>query len=453
VRFVIRHATVIRNILSGFRDAWRKSAPLRGVIYTMLGAATVIVALLWGTKILAFIVSLNVHDVLFSLATGVLSGLTVAIIYARRQREIWKADTDDLTRVTRTMAEDLRNLRSSYVSHLERLVDAIGGPFTNSLFAYPPFVSKGIAQILSNQADGLYKQHHQRVLVKEGRDTYLIDGLRLFADSSIVVWSLRFHTTWTWFNDSDVTKRPLDDLVFVTAANPEALSSFTSPGSGEREEERKRLAAFYETRRNVVRATAVNPLDIAARLTEITNVFNIDRVSVVHDRKTTRFDAAQLESINGEFPEGKLPDGIYSALRLPRLPELPALEPTETMRIDYVGHFYLAATGGAAEYWGELTFAPSDIVADEYRLTMLCPLGLRLDDREVDLEVERELSGCQYLHEPLDKKPEKKDNADPEDVPAEFEGFRGKSATITGPRPLTNLHRFSLTWTGTISDS
>ena len=86
-----------------------------------------------------------------------------------------------------------------------------------SIFSFHPMVSKEIARILSVETDRLYGRHHNRVIVTTANDSYTIRGLKQIG--SVVVWSLEFHITWQWLNDSKVTKRPLEDFLLVAAAN------------------------------------------------------------------------------------------------------------------------------------------------------------------------------------------------------------------------------------------
>lgn len=433
----------------GAKRSWRL------VLGVMCGLLVFILILFsrdkWSSSLVTFFGKTNLQNLAFTLAAGTLSGVLAIMVYGRYQKDVWKSDTATIEAKVVEIGKVVQELGTTYQCYLDRLPDAIGGEFTKSLFAYPPFASKGLAQILSRATGDLYSQHAQRVLVIKGQDQYLIDKLSRFTlHSDVMVWSLRFRTTWTWSNDSSVTKYPLADLVFVTAANSDALNSFSSTSAGAAQQQ-KQLADFYKQRKNIVQAIAVNPADRSQHLNadEIAKVFSIEEIRVRHDEEVKAFTAADLKSLNSECAGG-LPRGIYAAQMLPNSTGLPALDPGCVMSIDYVGHVSLAAGREGDEFTGYLAFTPSDIVAEEYELTLYCPR--EIGGKEMQFDIDHNLSGSQYLHEPLARSvvenTDRRSTEMPRELATSWTG--GKSATITGPKPLTSLHRIALTWKGKV---
>jgi hypothetical protein len=423
------------------------------LVSAIIIAVGIIVYVMAGDQMRKLFTFLNQHDFSLALAVGILTGLGTTLIINRLQREAWSTDIHSvgkqLERLEERISETSRQLAGMtdrYDAHFHDVAKAISGPFTRSLFAYPALTSERIAEIVSEQSDELYQYHHERVLVESGKDTYLIEGLRTYGDA--IIWSLRLHVTWTWYNDSKVPKRPLDDLVFVVASNDEAFSSFAgAAGSASVDQHKVLRSQFYGTHKNIVKVIAANPLNVGQHLDkgEVKMVFDIDRIVLAFDARTTVIEGTELEEINADEIHG-----IYSARRLPPHHVMNAtLPPGETMRIDYTGHLYRLAGFYNEEYTGWIEFSPSDIVANNYDLVLLYPEWINFENQRYHLSVNGDDSGCSYIHDALGYHPKLDKVARREDIPAEFASFIGSSAKITAPHPLTSLHKFTLVWNGT----
>lgn len=361
--------------------------------------------------------------IFLGVVTGIFSSLVATWISGIRQKEIWHP-----------LLEEQKKLRHDYDRLLEGLAPAIGGPFTQSLFAYHPMASKEIARILSEQTKVQYERHHSRVIVQTAEDKYTVKSLKRV--DKIVVWLLDFHIAWTWHNDSKITKGPLDDFLLVADANAEALESLFAAltSTKQREDAYKKRAAFLG--KNIARSIVVNPSSPESSLPVglFDEMFSIEKVWV----GGKEIEKSRLDS----KPKGDLPIGVYAAWSLPRADQNfnPQLPVGDSLIVEYSGHICLAAQMEEDNsYWGYMTYPPSDMISEEYKLRLSFPPDLKFEDREVRLEAVDKNSGCRFIHGPL--------KSQPRPCPG-LNGYHDAEMIVHGP--LTDLHQISLTWKGTL---
>lgn len=452
-------------------------------IGVILVLATLLLAWIFRVSLLGFarwLFGPQTGPIVVGFISGLLASLLATLLYSFVQKEAWQEDirqlkgeintlqagneqhrgvdqvastTEEIHTACDAIKSDLSNqlaaLRRDHDGLLERLVPAIGGPFTESLFAFPPMASEQIARILSVETRRLYRRHHKRVIVTKAKDTYAIKALKRLVPGSKIVWSLEFHIMWEWWNDSKVVKHPLDDFLLVAVANEGALPAFTYQNEADKVAQHKRLAEFFEDRENIVRSIIVNPFDDTQRIPDdlISELFTIDRINVSCDKETRLIRPSDLRKI----PEAELPIGVYSAFSLPPL-NLP-LPVGARLGVEYIGRMCRSAeTGVAGKYRGFLAFPPSDVIGSQYDLTLLYPASVELEGKEVKLDVVAEESGCQFVHEPLANRPSERTQR-PTDVPSGLPYSKGgRVAQIQVTEPLTELHRLLLTWKGDVSE-
>lgn len=374
------------------------------------------------------------------LLVGVLSSMVASYLFSRVQKEVWQTDIGALTAQLSNLKDQLTDMSREHQQLLRDLVPAIGGSFTQSLFSFHPMASKEIARILSEETDRLYGRHHKRVIVTTAKDMYTIKDLQRF-DPQTMVWSLEFHIRWKWLNDSRIAKHPLEDFLLVAVANDEALDDFSPEHESEAHKvaQRARLSDFLE--KNLVKSTVVNPLDAWKRIpaNRINEVFAVDKVYVSDDKQTFTVDESRLRRI----PDAELPIGVYAAWALPPDLNLP-LTVGARLDVEYIGHMCLLAAAvedadNKLIYRGHMTFRPSDVVGDQYELTLSYPPSVTIDGKAVRLSVEKENSGCQFVHGPLVNHPQDRTDA---------KGARWAEMAVPGP--LTDLHQLSLIWHGEV---
>lgn len=362
---------------------------------------------------------------------GIISSMVASYLFSRVQKEVWQTDIRDI-------AGRLSIMHNDHELLLQSMIPAIGGQFTKSLFAFPPMTSEEIARILSNETDRLYGRHHKRVIVTTAKDAYSIKGLKRL-DGDVVVWLLEFHVTWQWLNDSKITKHPLEDFLLVAVANDEALDDFSEEHESEAQKTAQRRSLEDFLQKNIVKATIVNPIDARRRIPPnlVNDVFTIDRVYISYAGNTQTIESSDLRKV----PQSQLPVGVYAAWSLPQL-DLP-LPRGDRLHVEYIGRMYLSAEFGTPNgeiCWGYMTFRPSDIVGEQYDLTLTFPSDVALGGQTFSVEVIARESGCQLVHGPLERQPR------------EWTDTRGVHvAQISVPGPLTDLHQLSLKWKGAIA--
>jgi hypothetical protein len=367
------------------------------------------------------------------LFVGVLSSMVASYLIGKEKREVWQKEVGLLKEQLSDLKEQLSAMNLEHQQLLKRLVPAIGGEFTNSLFSFHPMASERIAAILSKESDRLYTRHHKRVIVTTAKDEYTITGLQQF--ESVLVWSLEFHITWLWKNDSRITKRPLEDFQLVAVANSEALDDFLTKRESEALKQSKRKELEELLAANVAKLTVENPLDLAKRIPDdrVNEIFMFDKVYVTEEgRETTLIDRADLVP-------AKKPMGVYEAWALPSQLNV-SLPVHATLQVEYFGRMFLLATVEDPDdrvYKGLMTYRPSDVISDQYEMRLSYPANLTVDGKRVRLEVDKEKSGSQSVYGPLENHPQ--DMAD-------GKGDRLAEMRVSGP--LTDLHQLSLIWRG-----
>lgn len=365
--------------------------------------------------------------IVIGVLTGLFSSFAATLLYSRVQKETWQRDIvplkdevagirravtdatvalgrirDDADAIKGDLSAQLAAVRQDHDALLKGLVPAIGGSFTKSLFAFHPMSSEQIARILSVETDRLYRRHHKRVIVTKAKDTYAIKGVKRLAGDPKPVWWLEFHVMWEWLNDSKVTKHPLDDFLLIAVANEEALNDFAYQSEADRVAQHERLAEFLRDRENIVRSTIENPLDDGKQIPAglMSEVFTIRRIDISQDEVSHSLEFKDLRRI----PSTELPVGVYSAFSLPPL-NLP-LPVGGRLVVEYVGQICLSADAVAdGQYFGFMGFPPSDVIGNQYDLTLLYPPEVSLDGKTIALDVVAERSGCQFIHGPLLNQP------------------------------------------------
>lgn len=407
--------------------------------------------------------------IVIGLLSGTLGSLVATLLYSKVEKEAWKGDVAllrtevaamrstvaeeaALLEQVRTIADAIKTdltvqLTASRRDHellLKSFVPAIGGAFTKSLFAFHPMASAQIAGILSAETDRLYGRHHKRVIVTKAKDTYAIRGLKRLVDGSTPVWFIEFHVMWEWLNDSKVTKYPLDDFLLVAAANEEALSDFSYQSEADKLIQRERLGEFFKDRQNIVRSTIVNPWDVTKRIPAdlMSQVFTIDRLDISYDGSTHLIKPSDLRQI----PDSDLPVGVYSAFSFPQLNR--SLPVGAKLGVEYVGHICLRAEATEdGQFGGFMSFPPSDVIGNQYDLTLLYPREVGFEGSNLQLDVVSDQSGCKFIHGPLLNSPSPRIQTR-NDVPKGLTYKGGLVAQIRVTGPLTDLHELSLTWKG-----
>jgi hypothetical protein len=408
--------------------------PGRITVALVVICLVVIACAVWPDPIWNFFMKTQGGAIGLGLLSGIVSGLISAWVYGFRQKEVWQKDVKDLYQKTlgidSVLSGQLKQLRDDYDMLLKDIAPAIGGSFTQSLFEYHPMASKEIARILSEQTKLQYERHHSRVIVQTAEDKYTVKGLKRI--NSIVVWSLEFHIAWTWYNDSKITKEPLDDFLLVADTNAEALESLFAALSStkQRDDAYKKRTAFLG--KNIARSIIVSPSSPESALPVglFDEVYSVDKVWVGGNE----IDKSRLDS----KPKSDLPIGVYAAWSLPKADQgfNPQLPVGDSLIVEYSGHLCLAAQfDGDNTYSGYMTYPPSDVISEKYNLKMSFPPGLTFDDKLVTLELVDKSSGCRFIHGPLKNQPK-----------ACLNGYH--DAEMVVPGPLTDLHQISLTWEG-----
>jgi hypothetical protein len=371
-----------------------------------------------------------------------------ADLETRVDRALRTADVERFERILKELETRAVFALQRYESLLDRLPEAIGGAFTKSLFSYHPTTSERIAQILSSQTAAMFHRHCRRVAVETAADTYHLRGIKTLQVSaqSCDVWELRFHSTWTWINDSQVTQMPLRDLTFVISAPTGAWEAFGTNAKVDLDDARAASDEFFRTR-NLVGTTLKHPQDDAEAsrfyrldLADVDKLWGLESVDIkVGGKRLRTIRRAEME----ETKEPVLPVLVYRALRLPPRAREEPLEVGGRLVVEYTGGLCLpVAESGAAEMvFGALVYPPSDVVTGSYSLTMIYA--------KENCEIDRENSGCFYLHERrLGSWLLNPANTDP-GLPPGFRAGRGEEiCRLLIEEPLTELHEVRLLWKG-----
>lgn len=334
---------------------------------------------------------------------GVLASWIANLAFEFLNKKIWKEDTE-------TIHKKLAEIEGKYVELIASLQEAIRGPFIESMLSYHPKSSRGIAKILSNETQKAYHKHWDRVVVTKAADRYLINqidtnpmsDLQGTGSDNALVWSLDYQVSWTWYNDSKVVRHPLIDLVILIMAPEDAVRDFNTDDP---DDASRRYAEFFASGLNCVKCVVPNPQNREKRIPEdvIPRLFDI--TSITFKQGTRSLNVRKEELVDD--PDG-LPPGVYKRLRIPDKKEVNdfALDIEQTMDVIYEGTMITPATrekDGAV--WGYLGYVPSDIVANSFNLSVTHPSHLKLNGKDHSIEVVSDVSGCQYLSDPLRHNP------------------------------------------------
>lgn len=346
--------------------------------------------------------------------------------------------------------EELRKIRESCDSHLGGLSAAIGGQLPRSMFAYPPYASTEIAGILSQETNRMYQRHHRRVVIKNGHDTYKVVELRSIVcdGESCAMWALRFNVMWEWINDARTKKYPLRDLLVVVMAPSEEVNAYEYDTEGQYELEREKYEEFFAREDNIVRSIVAHPLADGKAIPEdvLRGMYRFGDVKYGYGNDT--MSTADKE----EVPSAELPAGVYAAYRLRDVDR--ALEPGGNLRVEYRGEICLPARAWKDEAGDEglsgiLSFPPSDVIWQEYKLRLVYPVSIRYGARTCTVAIDNLRSGCRFLHDPIETR------VAPivagERLPRGFEAAGGENvAQIVRREPLIDYHHVCMAWTATM---
>ncbi|HEX3681879.1 MAG TPA: hypothetical protein VHU83_05000 [Bryobacteraceae bacterium] len=368
---------------------------------------------------------------------GLVASLIASIVYSKVQKDVWKRDVTELSDKLSALRVDVENLVGHTKPLLNQLATALRGPFPKSLFRFHPVTSDKIAEILTDEALRHYTRHYNRVLVSQAKDRYVVQGLEHFDldGCSMPVWHLAFRVWWEWRNDSKVARNPIEDFVLVACANPEAIENWPVEPESRMDLELD-LRNFFRRRGNYVRSIIAHPAEPDRPIGEdlFPQIFSIENSIVVRrgNEKSERLDGRRMN-------KDELPKMLYSGYSF-EATDKTSLEPFQTLTVEYRGTMRIAAdplSGNGDHYLGNISFPPSDIIANHYSLQLDYPGSVTFDGKAFDIRIETERSGWRYLHDPI------KAGARPSQ-----EKHRNV-ATISPDMPLTDLHELSLTWSAT----
>ena len=422
--------------LGAIRQRYQEARPL-AKIAAVLAAISAVGALAWG---------LFVHPQLLLswLLGGFIASLcaSATIIYFV-DKAVWAKDVGLLRGELQGLKERVDKNATEYEALLNRLPPALGGPFTSSLFQFYPHTSESIAKILSEQTCQLYRRHCRRVVVLDAADTYRLSGVEevTIEGRKYPVWRMHFHCTWTWYNDSQVTQTPLHDFELLVMAPEVAWDAFQrGVGSIESKTETQRLETFLQTR-NLLRTTLEHPggSDLCLPADAIDQMWKLDGFRFKQGGNA-RVGPLKME----EVPKEELPLSVYRAYRLPADARETPLERSQELVAEYYGELALPVTGTPGSQCGTIYFPPSDVIAQEYVLSMVYPKD--------SITVNPSVSGC-FL---IDKRTHEVVTCH-KPTTALPSGFHPKNgdevAQISvNKTPLTDLHRIYLTWSANGAD-
>lgn len=332
---------------------------------------------------------------------------------------------------------------------LERLPEAIGGPFTKSLFKYPTVVSAELAEILSKLTDEWYQQYHKRVLVSHAEDVYKIIKInkienagRNIKGDSMEVWELDFLSTWKWVNDSRIVKCPLRDFMIVVSAPDEAIENLLDGTTRQdRKDQSKKFFDFIRNK-NMVRSIilhkkVIQPLSDQA----ISQMLYIDELDIKWGNKETEIiKFEKFENVPSEY----LPHGVYKAYKLPENYADKPLEPTQEVTVNYRGRISIPVLNESNRRTGKLFLSFPDLIARGYTLTLNYPESVELEGLHKSVKIVEDKSGIWFGYERLDQ---------PQPIRGKgmlHEKFAPKSGEaimqLSRSKPLTDLNYIIMCW-------
>lgn len=420
----------------------------------------------WGNKFFA------AHPNVVTVIVGVASSLVASVCFGVFQKQVWHKDKESLDKGLDEVKKAIIQLNSAVVETKQGFYDAavgvrqgiaeadknyrdlvtilqkaIVGPFTASVLGYHPRSSEKIAEILSVETRKAYDKHWDRVVVINAADRYLITQIKEFTlgeqqpEAGVLVWELDYQVSWTWRNDSKVTRRPLEDLVIIIVAPEDAVRDFDP---SDPEGASKKYAEFFAGALNCVKCVVANPHNHEKRLPEdaISQLFRIQSIKFIQGSHSLTLKVDELVEENGQ-----LPPGVYKQLKIPR--EKVGnfiLEIEHTMEVVYEG---VMSTPVHREkdgtFVGYLAYVPSDIVADSFELSLSHPKQLIFNNQGYQTEVVPDVSGCQYLRDPLRYNPEILSTA--RHLPEKFRpGDKRQVSQIKINETLTHFHLLKLNW-------
>ena len=382
----------------------------------------------------------RVWDYLAQILTGISVGVLAGWLSNRWQR-------NQLGNLRRSLASLEHRVQKAGEDARESIPAALAGPFTQSLWSYHPYSSQAVVRILSDVTKDVFSKNWQRTIVTEGRDLYRITGIRAIpwpAERTAHVWDLDYRIEWTWKNDSQVEKNPVNDLIILVTSPIEAVRNFG--------EDPARASARYQRvidgHLNRIVIPVSNPLardqplpqELRARLETL---FKIESFEFTPDGPPVNVPGGELERVPINSP------GVYLALRVPSAySERLGLGVGKSMSVAYSGTTTAEVDPTEkSKLWGALVYPPSDIGGSRFVLGLLHPEELEFEGYKYRLSLERKRSNCRYVHEPAEifANPDDMGN----DLPKTFKPMDGVSklaAIRIGENPLTYLHLLSVYW-------
>jgi hypothetical protein len=381
-----------------------------------------------GIMLILLIIHLNIHLLIIKwvidnlnmlsqlVVGGILGGIIATFIVTHLfEKPFWEEKFNELKEVNIDAAEKYEELSNDYKKLsekndvlLERLPEAIGGPFTESLFKYPTVVSEGLAQILSKLTDKWYQQYHKRVLVSHAEDVYKIikintienAGVNIEGDS-MAVWELDFLSTWDWVNDSSIVKYPLHDFMIVVSAPDEAIENLLDGiTTQDRKNERKKFFDFIRNK-NMVRSIVLHK-DITQRLSgqAVSQMLSIGELDIKWGNK--KADSIKFENFESVPHEDLLP-GIYNIYKLPKNYADKPLEPGQEVAIRYRGRISVPVHTESNHRTGKLFLSFPDLIAEGYTLTLNYPESAELEGLGKSVKIVEDKSGIWFGYERLNQ--------------------------------------------------
>jgi len=365
-------------------------------------------------------------------------------------------------------------LNTRYETLLERLADAVGGSFPRSLFSYLPVASGKIAAILGDEVRERHSRFYNRVIIRDATDWYSLKGIKNL--NNFMLWDLGFCIEWKWYNDSQVTQRPLENFIIVVSAPLDAFETFLV-GTEQRQKEDAEEFMNFVDRSNLVRAYILNPDEQEKRIESndplLGHMFKLNKL-IVTDRNAkekyilTPPTEGKAETPGDEednlttipmpldfVPQKELPKSMYYGYRMPREVREIELRKNYEIHMRYYGELLLPTfkdPKNTRAFFGHLDFPPSDIISAKYRLVLEYPELLVKSDHGIDGKVEilKSDTWCYLQYESLvnirgslftlSSAPGK---------PSPFDKERNKSyiqERLIVNDDLTDLYRIKMTW-------
>jgi hypothetical protein len=377
---------------------------------------------------------------------GILGGViaSVTVFYAF-EKYYWKKKFEELLNRYAELSEKNN-------AFWESLPKAIGGPFTKSLFEYPPVVSNRLAKILSDKTDEWYQQYHKRVLVCWAKDIYKIvqvnkieDAGRDIEGDSMEVWELKFLSTWEWSNDSKIVKFPLRDFMIAVTAPDVAIENLLNELPNVIERKKKEFFEFIRSE-NIVRSIILHK-DVMQELSEqaVSKMISIKEFSIewVDEGITENIGVEDFEDISDKK---EIPKGVYKAYKLPTDSADKPLEPGRKVIISYQGKISIPVINESDHRTGKLFLAFPDLIANEYTLILNYPKNIELESIGKKVEIVEDKSGIWFGHERLTQ-PWSPPKGSYGELSDEFVPKRGEDIIkLESSGPLTNLNYSIIYW-------